>query len=163
MRIWNARSSETSFARRAVPPHHAPIARAREALSPHADHILKEHAMWINTPGARLALTQRRALRLGQAEGSRLRAVSGSVWITIDDDPRDIVLDPGEEFLVDSARGLVVLPLGERATLDVCADATTAAQASARVTAGARKRAASTPWRQRVEGWLYDWLAPRPA
>jgi Protein of unknown function (DUF2917) len=118
--------------------------------------------MWINTPGARLALHERRALRLGDAQGTRLRAVSGSVWITIDHDPRDIVLDAGDEFVIESQRGLVVLPLGERATLDVCSDAAT--PMPARVSMNATRHATTaTPWRRRAEAWLHDWLAPRPA
>jgi len=118
--------------------------------------------MWINTPGARLALNERRALRRGDARGTRLRAVSGSVWITIDHDPRDIVLDTGEDFVIDTRRGLVVLPLGERATIDVCSDATTPSPARAIVSA-TRQPATATPWHRRVEAWLHNRLAPRPA
>jgi len=82
--------------------------------------------MWINTPNARLALAARRGLRLKDARGTRLRAVQGTLWITIDDDPRDIVLDPGQSFTVDSDRPLVVMPLGECATIDVKSPAATA-------------------------------------
>lgn len=75
--------------------------------------------MWINTPNARLAIAARRGLRLKDARGARLRAVQGTLWITIDNDLRDIVLDPGETFEVDSHAPLVVMPLGECATVDV--------------------------------------------
>jgi len=75
--------------------------------------------MWINTPNARLAIAARRGLRLKDARGARLRAVEGTLWVTIDNDLRDIVLDPGESFVVDSNRPLVVMPLGECATVDV--------------------------------------------
>jgi Protein of unknown function (DUF2917) len=75
--------------------------------------------MWINTPSARLAVSNRRALRLNAARGASLRAVQGTLWITMDNDPRDIVLDPGEAFVVDSDRPLVVLALGDCATLDL--------------------------------------------
>jgi hypothetical protein len=75
--------------------------------------------MWINTPSARLAVAAHRSLRLNAARGARLRAVQGTLWITIDDDPRDIVLEPGESFTVESDRPLVVMPLGACATLDV--------------------------------------------
>ena len=76
--------------------------------------------MWINTPNARLAVGERRGLRLNAARGTLLRGVRGTLWITIDNDPRDIVLDPGESFVVDSDHPLFVMALGERATLDVC-------------------------------------------
>ena len=76
--------------------------------------------MWINTPNARLAVEERRGLRLNAARGTLLRGVRGTLWVTIDNDPRDIVLDPGESFVVDSDQPLFVMALGERATLDVC-------------------------------------------
>ena len=75
--------------------------------------------MWINTPNARLALAAHRGLRLKDARGARLRAVQGTLWITIDNDQRDIVLDPGEIFEVDSNAPLFVMPLGDCATVDV--------------------------------------------
>ncbi|MCW5661572.1 MAG: DUF2917 domain-containing protein [Burkholderiaceae bacterium] len=78
--------------------------------------------MWINTAHARLAVGERRGLRLNGARGTQLRAVRGTLWITIDNDPRDIVLDPGERFIVDTHQPLFVMALGEQATLDVCAD-----------------------------------------
>ena len=81
--------------------------------------------MWINTPNARLAVEERRGLRLNAARGTLLRAVRGTLWITIDNDPRDIVLDPGESFVVDTDAPLFVMALGERATLDVCAESAT--------------------------------------
>src|SRR5687768_13129033 len=117
--------------------------------------------MWINTPGARLALSERRALRLGDARGTRLRAVSGSVWITIDHDPRDIVLDTGDDFVIETRSGLVILPLGERATIDVCSDAATPQPARA-IVGALRRPGNTTPWHRRVEAWLHDRLAPRP-
>jgi hypothetical protein len=75
--------------------------------------------MWINTPNARLGLAARRGLRLKDARGAKLRAVQGTLWVTIDNDLRDIVLDPGESFVVDSDQPLVVMPLGECATVDL--------------------------------------------
>jgi hypothetical protein len=79
--------------------------------------------MWINTPSARLAIDTQRGLRLNAAQGTLLRAVKGTLWVTIDNDPRDIVLDAGESFIVDSNQPLFVMALGERATLDVCTEA----------------------------------------
>lgn len=76
--------------------------------------------MWINTPNARLAVEARRGVRLNAARGTLLRAVRGTLWVTIDNDPRDIVLDPGESFVVDSDQPLFAMALGERATFDVC-------------------------------------------
>ncbi|HEX6020153.1 MAG TPA: DUF2917 domain-containing protein [Burkholderiaceae bacterium] len=75
--------------------------------------------MWINTPNARLDVVGRRSLRLEKARGARLRAVRGTLWVTIDADPRDIVLGTGECFTVDSDESVVVTSLGECATVDV--------------------------------------------
>ncbi len=78
--------------------------------------------MWINTPNARLAVGDQRGLRLNAARGTLLRAVKGTLWITIDHDPRDIVLDPSESFTVDSDAPLFVMALGDRAALDLCTE-----------------------------------------
>ena len=86
--------------------------------------------MWINTPNARLSLAAHRALRLQDALGAKLRAVQGTLWVTIDNDPRDIVLDRGETFEVDSNAPLVVMPLGECATIDVRSTAHAAPRAA---------------------------------
>ena len=82
--------------------------------------------MWINTPTARLGLAARRGLRLKDARGARLRAVQGTLWVTIDNDLRDIVLDAGESFVVDSDKPLIVTALGECATVDLKSPATPA-------------------------------------
>ena len=79
--------------------------------------------MWIDTNSARLLLKPQHALRLQRAEGTRLRAVQGTVWVTIDNDRRDIVLNAGESFVVDSMQAVVALPIGPQATLDVCGPA----------------------------------------
>jgi hypothetical protein len=64
--------------------------------------------MFIDTCRARLPLTVGRFAHLQQAKASRVIVLRGSAWITIDNDPRDIVLAPGESFVVDTdARGLI--------------------------------------------------------
>ena len=90
--------------------------------------------MWINTPNARLAVGDQHGLRLNAARGTLLRAVKGTLWVTIDNDPRDIVLDPGESFTVDSDAPLFVMALGDKATLDVCGES------------GGERRAAPQAW-----------------
>jgi hypothetical protein len=100
--------------------------------------------MWINTPNARLAVGGHRGLRLNAGRGTTLKAVRGTLWVTIDNDPRDIVLDPGQSFLVDSDEPLFVMALGENATLDVCSES-----------AADRRPAAARAWRlwpRRAEG-----------
>ena len=101
--------------------------------------------MWINTPSARLAVEAQRGLRLNAARGTLLRAVRGTLWITIDNDPRDIVLDPGESFVVDTAQPLFVMALGDKATLDLC-------------TQGLQRESRTPP---KTHGWLAGlWSRP---
>lgn len=75
--------------------------------------------MWIDTVMARLTLDTRRAVRLKRARGATLRGRCGTIWITIDGDPRDIVLEPGERFVVDSLHPVLLLPLSGTAIVDV--------------------------------------------
>ncbi len=79
--------------------------------------------MWIKTLNARVALDERRALRLAAARGVTLSVHRGTAWITIDGDRRDIVLEAGDCFVVDSAQPVLMLPLGAEATIDVLAPA----------------------------------------
>jgi len=39
--------------------------------------------------------------RVHNGLGQRIEALNGSLWVTIDNDPRDIVVQPGEGFSVD--------------------------------------------------------------
>lgn len=75
--------------------------------------------MWIDTVMARLTLDTHRAVRLKRARGATLRGRCGTAWITIDGDPRDIVLEPGDRFVVDSLRTVLLLPLSGTAMVDV--------------------------------------------
>jgi hypothetical protein len=120
MRWRNVSDSNSSFAPMMARADHLGHSGRNGDRSIWPAHILKEHAMWINTAHARLAVDDRRGLRLNAARGTQLRAVKGTLWITIDNDPRDIVLDPGESFVVDTNQPLFVMALGDRATLDVC-------------------------------------------
>ena len=56
---------------------------------------------------ASTSLRKGEALHLQHALGQRIEALGGRVWITMDGDLRDIVLDAGEGFTVD--RGTDVL------------------------------------------------------
>lgn len=75
--------------------------------------------MWIKTANARMALTAQRATRLNRACGATLRGLHGTAWVTIDGDRRDIVLEPGDSFVVDSSQPLLILPLRDDATIEV--------------------------------------------
>lgn len=54
-----------------------------------------------------MQLAGQEIVTLNDIGGTRLHCLEGSVWITLDCDLRDIVLNPGESFVVD--RGGVTL------------------------------------------------------
>jgi len=57
--------------------------------------------MKIEFPASRFVLAADQFLKLEGAVGVRISNCSGSVWITQDGDSRDIVLKPGEAFVID--------------------------------------------------------------
>lgn len=77
--------------------------------------------MWINTSTASMTLNPLRATRLKRACGATLLGVKGIAWITIDRDRRDIVLEPGQQFVIDSDQPVMLLPLRSDATVQVIA------------------------------------------
>jgi hypothetical protein len=63
---------------------------------------------FVTTPSHRQFLPARRTLQLDNVEGSVIAVESGALWITMENDSRDIVLTPGMRFEVDrSGRTLV--------------------------------------------------------
>jgi hypothetical protein len=130
MRIRNAIDSKSSFAESALQADYH-LHRGAGRSFGEAPHILKEHAMWIKTLNARVTLDGRRALRLAGARGATLSVQAGNAWITIDGDPRDIVLQTGDCFVIDSAQPVLMLPLGQDATIDVLAPAAPAGRVRA--------------------------------
>lgn len=56
--------------------------------------------MLIDTAQARIALPPGQLARIALAPHTRLRGLAGQSWVTLDNDPRDIVLGPGDEVVV---------------------------------------------------------------
>jgi hypothetical protein len=60
-----------------------------------------------------------RALRKGQVlhfrrgRGQRFECLSGNLWITLDGDPRDIILEAGDGFTVDADGAILVSALSD--------------------------------------------------
>jgi hypothetical protein len=66
--------------------------------------------------------------RVERSCGARLVCRDGTAWITIDHDPRDIVLSAGESFVVDSNSPLLVTSLSGSTRLTLSAADPAAAQ-----------------------------------
>jgi hypothetical protein len=62
----------------------------------------------------------REALALRNGRGSTVTCISGTIWLTMEDDSRDVVLTAGDSFVVNR-RGLTILAAHEASVVDVCA------------------------------------------
>ncbi|MCB1999227.1 MAG: DUF2917 domain-containing protein, partial [Rhodoferax sp.] len=72
-------------------------------------HITKERMM-TRSDTTSLRLEKTTLIRLADTT-REIRCDAGSLWITLDDDPRDIVLEPGQHFLRDGCTGTIVYAL----------------------------------------------------
>ncbi|MEO6279534.1 DUF2917 domain-containing protein [Roseateles sp.] len=75
--------------------------------------------MLIDVPHTRLLLQRGQTSRLPEARAAHLCSAEGTLWITLDHDSRDIVLEPGECFIVPNDRGVTISALSSRAVLDL--------------------------------------------
>ena len=95
--------------------------------------------MRICSDASRLALIAGQTAILHDAQGTRIECLSGSLWITQEDEGRDIVLGPGEEVRLNR-KGKTVVHAFKRSLVLVFAS---------------RPVAPETPWWKR---WAYAWL-----
>ena len=82
--------------------------------------------MIVHATSTCLSLLPGHFARLDLRAGTRLRGLRGTAWLTADGDPRDIVLDPRDEWVAEhdgrllacalQAGGCAVLQLDEPAT-----------------------------------------------
>lgn len=71
-------------------------------------------------PGsASLLLPRGGVIRLTDAAGTRVTCRSGAAWITLDDDRRDIVLEAGDQFVIDRPGLTLVCALAGPAAIEV--------------------------------------------
>jgi hypothetical protein len=69
-------------------------------------------------------LAREEFLVLKDIRGTTLRCLDGSVWLTLDHDVRDIVLEPGDSFVVDRDGGTLLYALAPaRLHVETYADA----------------------------------------
>lgn len=67
-------------------------------------------------------------LRLRNGKGTTVRVVTGTLWVTQDGDARDVILEPGDDFVIDCTALSVLAPLGEMQVRLVLGDARRAAR-----------------------------------
>ncbi|HEX5687986.1 MAG TPA: DUF2917 domain-containing protein [Ideonella sp.] len=75
--------------------------------------------MLIATARTRMLLERGQSTRLTDAGSAHLTSAAGTLWVTIDNDPRDIVLEAGDGFDVASDASLLVEALGGPAVLEL--------------------------------------------
>jgi hypothetical protein len=66
----------------------------------------------------RIDLTGSQVLRMHEAAGSTVTVHAGAVWITEQNDPRDVVLQPGQRFTFGRA-GLALVEAFGNASISV--------------------------------------------
>ena len=91
-----------------------------------------------------LSLPPRAVLAVPDGAGVGIECRSGSVWVTLDRDPRDIVLGPGERFEGTGHRRLLVSALEAS-----CIAVSDAQPAAIPLPQSARRR---SPWRLGAHG-----------
>jgi Protein of unknown function (DUF2917) len=67
--------------------------------------ITKNVSECIETP---LTLTANQFVTIKRAQGTCLQCVQGSVWVTLENDPLDFVLSPGERVCIHSPGRMVI-------------------------------------------------------
>ena len=64
--------------------------------------------MRLDSPASRIGLAARETVRLSQGKGETVVCRTGTIWITIDHDRRDIILGPGQCFEIDSDEAVLL-------------------------------------------------------
>lgn len=59
-----------------------------------------------------IGLAARSLFEIPDAANVQIQCQRGSLWLTLDDDPRDIVLEPGESFVTGEHRRALLYALG---------------------------------------------------
>jgi len=113
--------------------------------------------MLLTTGQARLELADDEVARLRDACDSRLDVVDGFVWLTVEGDRQDVVLAPGDSYVVDTTdvvtvsalRGAAAIEVHDHAGVMACAARRDPAHPSA---AELRRAARPSRWRELLMG-----------
>ena len=82
------------------------------------DAMKIESTMLIDVGSARLLLGKGQHVRLRGAFQTRLTCVSGRAWITCEGDADDVVISPGDSFVVPPEKTVLIGPSGGPVTLE---------------------------------------------
>ena len=96
-----------------------------------------------NTNQLHLSLAHEGLFTVPDASGVQVICREGSLWITLDNDPRDIVLAPGESFITTEHRRALIYAMGTSALTLSAAPCTAGRRPVNRVS---RKADASAPF-----------------
>src|SRR5262249_43310622 len=102
---------------RVMPKHR--LSKRDAALTMRATHERTEASMNIHLQQGRLQLKRSKYIEVIDGRGSSVQCVFGSLWVTQDGDPRDIVLGAGENFTLDRD-GLAIVYATIDSSLVVC-------------------------------------------
>jgi hypothetical protein len=72
---------------------------------------VKGLTMNITPPAFDMGLSRRATFSLDDAAGVRITCRRGSIWLTLDNDPRDVVLQSGDSFLTTEHRRAILYAL----------------------------------------------------
>jgi hypothetical protein len=112
MRYRNVKDEQGTFVSARLRGDYSLRGRSVQATRLH-DHLAfkpspTEFTMLLDTPNARLTLAHNQMARLVSACNTRVECLSGVAWITVDGDPRDVVLSRGESLVIESAAPVIV-------------------------------------------------------
>lgn len=68
---------------------------------------------------SKLALERDQLMSLRGGKGVRVACLTGALWITQEQDKKDVILEPGQSLIIDHSGLTVIMALGS-ATLRVC-------------------------------------------
>lgn len=98
-----------------------------------------------------LSLERNQLVRLRHACGTRITARAGMLWITVDREPQDVVLEAGDSYVVQARAPVIVQALDGAATARF--DARTSERACRSSWAERLRHALRTVWPQRAGVW----------
>ncbi|GAA4409418.1 DUF2917 domain-containing protein [Quisquiliibacterium transsilvanicum] len=99
--------------------------------------------MIIETGLSRLELRRGDTVRLDDAHGATVSCAAGSIWVTRDNDPADLILGAGDKVRIDGP-GLVVIQAFEASRVAVASNALSLARDARRAPVRARLEPART-------------------